>query len=138
MYFSLKYSECLYQNQKYKEALEVLNPAKGIVADPELFLLMGNAFINIGEFSKAKLSFEEAGYMVPGRILPKYYLTKLYFDTGENEKANSLVNKIMTMEIKIKSDTTLALINKIITLQKIINNKQLVEGAMQGHITVLQ
>lgn len=112
-YLSLRYAECLYKNQKYAEALNVLNAVKEIVPDPELFLLMGNAYINTWQFSKAKLCFEEAGFMVPGKILPKYYLTKLYYDTGENEMADSLVNNILTMEIKIKSDTTQTLINEI-------------------------
>ena len=85
-YFSLMFAECLFENQKFREALDVLNATKEIVPDPELFLLMGNTYIKHGENSKAQHCFEEADYMVPGRILPKYYLIILYYQSGENEK----------------------------------------------------
>ena len=68
----------LYENRKYREALDVLNSAKEIVPDPELFLLMGNLYLSTGpdDILKAERSFIDASSMTPGRILPKYFLTK--------------------------------------------------------------
>jgi tetratricopeptide (TPR) repeat protein len=111
--FSLKYAECLYENKKYGEALDVLKNVKEIVPDPELFLLIGKTYMKLEKNSEAKQCFEEAAYMVPGRILPKYYLTKLYYDIEEKSKADSIAEIILKMNIKINSDTTKALVNEI-------------------------
>jgi len=112
-YFSLKFAECLIENQKYREAQDVLNDAKEIVPDPELFLLMGKLYLRIYDIRKAERSFIEASSITPGRILPKYYLTKLYYDNNEYVKADSMVKRILIMPIKINSDTIQELIKEI-------------------------
>lgn len=129
--FSVLYAECLYRNQKYDEVLKTLNEVKNIVPDPEMYLLMGNSYYKTNQYPEAIGCYEKANYMVPGRILPKYHLTKVYYDNGKTAKADSLAEMIFEMEIKIKSDTTQALINEIKEIYQ--KNKQPVEYARQGH-----
>lgn len=113
LHFSILYAECLFHNQKYNEALESLNELKNIVPDSELFLLLGKSYEETGRKQEAIECFEESSYMVPGRVLPKYYLTKFHYKNGAVARADSLAEILFEMDIKVKSDTTLALINEI-------------------------
>ena len=44
--------------------------------------------------------------MVPHKLYPLYLLARLYDETGQNEKAVSVANKIMEKEIKVESEAT--------------------------------
>jgi O-antigen ligase len=132
LFFSLQYAECLYKRHKYTEVLDVLNAVKEINPDLELNILMGNAYKKTGQYAKAKTCYEQAGYMVPGRVLPKYFLTSLYFEKGDTLEAIVLSNEILTMPIKIKSDTTQALINEIKKRLGNYKDKHPDEGARVG------
>ena len=131
LHFSVQYAECLYINHKYDEALAILDEMKNIVPDADLFLLMGNSYKETDRNHEAIKCYEEACFMVPGKFIPKYYLTKFYYDIGDLVRADSLAERMFQMKIKVKSDTTLSLINEIKELY--IKNKQPVEYARQGH-----
>ena len=130
--FALFYAECLFVNGNYFETISILNSVRNIVPDPEIYLLIGNAYYKTGNNTKAIYFWEEANYMVPSRVLPKYYLTKLYYSIGENSKADSLSRNILEMEVKVKTDTTQVLVNEIRKIY-LRNYKQPDEYAKQGH-----
>lgn len=111
--FSLNFSECLNKNKKYKEALMVSESVKDIYSDSELFILMGNSHFNIANYLKAEECYLKAGYMAPSRILPKYLLVKLYNMEKDTAKAKAMSKEILNMDIKIKSDSSEAIVNEI-------------------------
>jgi O-antigen ligase len=129
--FSAFYAQCLYYNNKYDKVIEYLNGVKSKVPEPEIFLLLGNSYEKKSQTNEALKSYEEASYMVPGRILPKYYLAKLHYGEGMKEKADSVARIIMDMKIKVQSDTTFSLIKEIEELYN--KNIQPDEYARQGH-----
>lgn len=111
--FGSQYAQCLYNNKKYNEALKYLIDIKEIVPDSEIYMLLGNLYEKTFQNHKALECYEEASFMVPGRILPKYYLAKLHYTNGTTNKADSIARIIIDMNIKVRSDTTLSLIKEI-------------------------
>ena len=51
-------------------------------------------------FCPAEYYLTQARWMVPGYILPRYYLFRLYWETGKREKAKVLGNEILNEQFK--------------------------------------
>jgi len=129
-YFSYLYADCLFKNKKYNEALEVANIASVAYPDPELFTLIGNLHTVIGNYNSASEYYNKSNFMVPSRIVPKYYLAKFYYARNEFSKADSLAKVILRMKVKVKSDSTVSIQKEIGILYR--KNKQPVVNARQG------
>lgn len=120
--FSEKYAECLIVNQKYSEALNVLNRVKSIVPNSDLFILMGNIYEKTKQYSDAIMCYEEAGYMVPNKFRPGYLEARLYFEMGDTLKAKTIVNELLKKDIKINSGYVIDVLNEIKLLQRKMTN----------------
>ena len=60
---------------------------KGIYPSCETYCLLGNYYIEHGDYKLAEYYFQEASFMIPTRMRPKYNLWELYKDIGQSEKA---------------------------------------------------
>lgn len=120
-FYSVAYAECLMQNKRYSDVIDLLLKARMITPCYDLFILLGNGYKSINAYSASEFSYKEANYMSPGKILPDYLLMKLYYETGKKNKADSIANKISESKIKVRSDSTNKLLKDIKTLYE--NNK---------------
>lgn len=55
------------------------------------------------QFDKAEEYYFRAYYTLPNRLYPLYLLTKLYHDTGQDEKAKAMAQKLLEKEPKVMS-----------------------------------
>ena len=86
---------------------------KGIYPSCETYCLLGNYYIEHGDYKLAEYYFQEASFMIPTRMRPKYNLWELYKDIGQSEKAIEIANAILAMELKIESAYTLRMKRRI-------------------------
>ncbi len=112
-FHSVMYADCLMQNMKYNEVIDILSKTRMVCPNYDLLILMGNGYRSINEYSDAEFNYREANYMEPGKILPEYLLIKLYYETGKTGKADSIADAISNTRIKIKSDSTQKLLKEI-------------------------
>ena len=56
--------------------------------------------------------------MVPGLLLPKYLLAKLYVESGETEKAKTTALEILNSPVKVKSTATNEIIKEMRNILK--------------------
>ncbi len=79
----------------------------------ETYCLLGNYYVERKDYKLAEYYFQEASFMIPTRLRPKYNLWELYKDTGQTEKALEMANSILTMKLKIESAYTLRMKRKV-------------------------
>lgn len=58
-------------------------------------------------YTEAEKVISTAIYMVPGHILPHYYLFRFYVETGNDEKAKELGDKILIGEYKLEGSVAM-------------------------------
>ncbi|MGM0504463.1 MAG: hypothetical protein ACQESQ_07585 [Bacteroidota bacterium] len=51
--------------------------------------------------------------MVPGLLLPKYLLAKLYVKSDQNRKAKQTAKKILNSTVKVESSATREIMNEM-------------------------
>lgn len=98
--YVLGYARQLYQNGLYSEALPYLRQAIYLSPTPEMYIDMGNSLFYLHKYEEAEKYFSAAVNMVPGRILPRYYLFRLYVDAGNETRAYALGKEIMQRNYK--------------------------------------
>lgn len=103
--FLLKYARVLIAQEKYDEAIEVLERAKLICCYPIIWNLQGRCYQIVHDYISAERCFKESSNLLPGRIYPYYLLAKLYSEPSfynENEM-KKMANIVLSKSPKILS-----------------------------------
>lgn len=79
----------------------------------ETYCLLGNYYKEQKDYKSAEHYFQEASFMIPTRLRPKYNLWELYKDIGQSEKALEMTNSILTTKLKIESVYTLRMKRRV-------------------------
>ena len=79
----------------------------------ETYCLLGSYYVERKDYKLAEYYFQEASFMIPTRLRPKYNLWELYKDTGQSEKALEMANSILTTKLKIESVYTLRMKRRV-------------------------
>jgi O-antigen polymerase len=98
-----QYAKSLSMDNRYEEAVTMLNEAGNYYKDEYSFIALGDAYKALGETQKAEEQYQLAASMVPHKFYPLYLLAKLYNQTGQHKKALALAHQILVKEIKIPS-----------------------------------
>ena len=85
----------LYTQQNYADAKEYLEKATYLSPTSEILMDLGNSYFHLQNNAKAEHCFRIACNMVPGRILPQYYLFRFYAITMRNQEAITLGQSIL-------------------------------------------
>jgi O-antigen ligase len=100
------YGKALCLNEEYSKSIEMLKHAVLFTSDEILYTTLGDTYKALKRYSEAEEAYLHASFMVPHKLYPLYLLARLYDETGQNEKAVSVANKIMEKEIKVESEAT--------------------------------
>lgn len=117
--FLVNYGGVLALNKQYEKAVEVLNKAKNINSDPNLYISIGNSYKGVGEYEEAENAYKIAANIIPHKFYPKYLLAKLYNENGEFKKAKVMAQNILQMDEKISSAATYQIKKEMKELSKI-------------------
>ena len=98
------YAQALVLVQDYREALETIEKAKQLSANPELYLLAGNCYLRLKQYPQAVQEYQQASYLEPTRFKPRYYLMNSALKAGDIPKALHTAQEIIDLRPKIPSD----------------------------------
>jgi len=101
--FLFNFGGMLILKGDFIKAKNYLEKAKEKFNDPNLFIAIGQSSEALHEYNKAEKYYIHASQMIPHKLYPKYLLAKLYYNTGECEKAKLIAEKIVNTEEKVKS-----------------------------------
>jgi O-antigen polymerase len=119
--FLQMYGKALSMAGQREKSNGVLEKAHDKYSSYIIYTTMGDNHKALGNAAEAEKAYQTAAAMVPGMILPKYLLAKLYHDTGQQAKAVGTAKKVLSMPIKVHSMATDEIFNemkKIITTNK--------------------
>ena len=105
--YILNNAHYLYKNGQYTEALPFLQRGAELLPSPDLYIDLGNCLMYLERYTEAEKVISTAIYMVPGHILPHYYLFRFYVETGNDEKAKALGEKILISEYKLEGSVAM-------------------------------
>ena len=101
--FLFEYGQCLSKTGQYEESNLILTEGIKRSADPMFHNIMGQNYQALKQYAKAEAAFFQALYRVPHRLLPRYFLTKLYWTSGDTLKARQMGEILLEKEPKIMS-----------------------------------
>jgi tetratricopeptide (TPR) repeat protein len=102
----LSYGKALLMAGNAKQAVEVLERAAKITADPFLYSNLGEGYRMLKQYSMAEQAYQQASNMVPNRLYPKYLLAKMYVERGDTLMAQGVAKAILNTKEKIESPAT--------------------------------
>lgn len=97
------YGNALSKIENYRQSNELLHKGLSISCDPKFCILIGSNYQMMGQFDKAEAYYIRAYYTLPNRLYPLYLLTKLYHETGQEDKARTMAKKLLAQKPKVMS-----------------------------------
>jgi len=91
----------------------MLSRASSLFPDSEIYCMLGDESMNMGNLDKAEIFYRKAIDMVPSRITPRYKLFKLYISRGDTVLAVSLGRIVLSLKPKVESTKTLRMKGEI-------------------------
>lgn len=104
--FLYPYAQLLYYQNRLMEAQIVVAKAKRLFTDNDLYKLSGTIEYELGNYKQAEKDFKTALYMVPNRMRSRFELFNFYLNRKDTTQAKQWGNSILTMPVKIPSETT--------------------------------
>lgn len=104
--FLLKYGMTLLLAGKQSPALKILTEASHYSNSTFLQMNLGKTYKALGMIKDAENAYYRSWLMCPNRLYPPYLLTRLYVETGQLTKADSMAEKLLRMRVKVRSPAT--------------------------------
>lgn len=103
--FLMDYAGSLYSEGRPLEACKILERAKQISCNSEVWNVQGCYYQSAGYYRSAEYCFEQSLQLVPERLYPYYLLAKLYAESKflNQEKAKQMATIVVTKSPKVHS-----------------------------------
>lgn len=101
--FLFEYGQCLSKTGQYEESNRILHEGAERSADPMFHNIIGQNYQALKQYQEAEKAFYQAIYRVPHRLLPYYFLTKMYFNSGDTIKARITAKILLEKKPKVMS-----------------------------------
>lgn len=111
--------KCLAQLRRYDHSNLLLSLAADYYNDPVLYTTMGTNFTAMQQYEEAEKAFSLARNMIPHRFYPGYLQAQMYYTSRQREKAATLANQLLKMEVKIQSPATDEMLRELRILSNI-------------------
>lgn len=99
-FFMILYGNLLKNSGDYNGAVNILETAAHLLPISDVYLSLGDCYLEQQKFDKAENAYRYALQMVPSRIKPVYNLAKLYMQTGNDHEALCIIDKYLAGELK--------------------------------------
>ena len=80
---------------------------------------MGNNSKARGDVVAAERYYQKAYRRLPNRLYPLYLLAKLYFETGQDDKAREMADRVLSFDPKVPSTAVREMKGEIRRLRRI-------------------
>jgi len=97
------YGKALSMAGEHGSAITVLQQATSYYPNIVVYTALGDSYKALEQYVEAEQAYWTAWYMNPSRFLPKYFLAKLYDETGQTEKAAATAYELLHKEVKVRS-----------------------------------
>jgi O-antigen polymerase len=104
--FLQMYGKALSMDEQHQNSNEILALAQKHYSSYIIQNTLGDNHKALGNYDKAEVAYQKSANMVPGLLLPKYLLAKLYVKSGETVKAKTAAKEILNSPVKVKSTAT--------------------------------
>ncbi|HKK66947.1 MAG TPA: O-antigen ligase family protein, partial [Bacteroidales bacterium] len=85
--FLQMYGKALSMNEQQEKSNEILTMAQNHLSSYIINNALGDNHQALGNYKIAETAYRKSTFMVPGMLLPKYLLAKLYMKSDQNRKA---------------------------------------------------
>ncbi len=104
--FLFNFAKMLSAQQRYNDSNGILQKGELISADPMFYIVQGNNYQSMKEFSLAEEYYKCAFLIMPNRIYPLYKLMVLYKTSGQIHKTRQMALQVINFNVKIESEAT--------------------------------
>ncbi|WP_291529416.1 O-antigen ligase family protein [Bacteroides sp. UBA939] len=101
--FVLKYAQILLMKEESKIAIPVLEQATRLCPTTEIYCKLGLLYQQAANWEQSEQRIRYAATMVPTYITPKFLLFRLYLQSEQKNKADSIAPEIIGMKVKIEN-----------------------------------
>lgn len=102
----LPYAKVLSENGQFLQSNKQIQESKRLICDPFMYIIEGDNYLGMFEYSKAVVSYKKSISIDPKLIFPRYKLAKLYMKQYDTINACKIAEEILHMDIKVKSAAT--------------------------------
>ena len=115
--FLFEYGHALNKLERYFLSDWVLRRGARFSGDPMFWNVMGNNSKARGDVVAAEQYYQKAYRRLPNRLYPLYLLAKLYFETGQDDKAREMADRVLSFDPKVPSTAVREMKGEIRRLQ---------------------
>ena len=117
-FFMILYGNLLNKAGNYIDAETILEEATHLLPLSEVYLSLGDCYLEQQKLNLAENSYKNALQMVPSRIKPVYSLAKLYMQTGKEHEALCIIDNYLESEFKKRTIASYEIELDMIELKK--------------------
>lgn len=122
--FLFYYGSALSLNGDIEKCAEILKEAENRTSDPNVFILLGNNYKEMNDFSKARIAYRHAINTIPSRLYPRYLMVKLLMDFGHKAEAYVWANEVLNTKEKVVSLATKEIKDEMRLIINRLSNEQ--------------
>jgi len=112
----------------YKESQQIACECDSLWADYDLQMLMADNCLQLQQYDKTESHLKKAAAMCPVKFMPLYQLVEIYLQTGQEEDARLLAQKILDKQVKIPSPVINSIKNK---MRNLLNEPDSLNDSLQ-------
>lgn len=98
------YIDALIVEKRYFEANCAIHQLQSYCCDLRPYILAGMNYQSLGDFKRAENCFLNGHYLVPERLMPCYFLARLYLQYEQKDQALQWAEHIVNKEVRIQSE----------------------------------
>jgi O-antigen polymerase len=116
--FLMQYGRVFLQNKKPDKSLEVLLKIAPNVADNKLYANIGTCYTAQKKYELAEKYYWQSINMIPSKMLPRFFLVKMYLQKGDTTQAKNMAQYLVRMPVKVSTDVNKQIITEMTKLLK--------------------
>ncbi|MDR2585252.1 MAG: O-antigen ligase family protein [Prevotellaceae bacterium] len=101
--FLFEYGHALNKTERFAQSNAILEEGAQLSSDPMFYNVIGNNYKGLGETEKSVESYWHAFHILPNRIYPLYLLMKLYAESGQENNAHEMAQRVINFSPKVDS-----------------------------------
>jgi O-antigen polymerase len=101
----------------FNESLVILKRAKDYNSYSNLYLYLGIDYLNEKDFIAAEQALLKSLDILPSGLMAKYYLIKLYLDSGQKNKAKKWLTYTLSYPVKVNNELSNSIITELSNLK---------------------
>jgi len=121
--YVLNHAQILFMHHYYPQSLNPLREAAALCPSSTVYCRLGEALHRTGHYAEAERVYKQAALMTPGFITPPYRLFRLYMETGDTTKADSMAVLIQNKTLKVENARTMRLRTEVHDLKSTLKSE---------------